>query len=471
MKKLNLILVSAFILGCANLAFGQCTITGNFETGREVNGYVINDHSLSLIKGKKFYVEFNIKNLSNIGGYNTFKIYFPNTGNDLSNPGLTDFRGMILTGILKDFDNVAYSFGSEDYGENDWQKTKERTLDTLSVESKQIRVLASSGTHPRGKYTIKVYSEGCNTNGSPNTGSGNSSSDSGNNTGSKKPKDTGNSNDDGSVDIGKAILDKIKERRNKDKKPKENSGGNNNSEGNNNSNNFGSGVTIFEGKNQSGTSATFGVGTYAANFGPIKAIGNDTASSISVENGYRVKICQHEGNNNQGGGNCEEYGAGSYNLKYDNQASWIKVWKDGNSGNNETKPKVDPPVQDVPYDPNNQISVKIYLLNSKKTGNANCLAGVEEVPMSITKRPSMLRATLEELFRYPEIQRGYLNFASKVSLDDVKLENGTAMIYVSGNVDSGCNGIRFMRQVGLTARQYPTVKAVKIFLNDVEFTG
>jgi spore germination protein GerM len=139
----------------------------------------------------------------------------------------------------------------------------------------------------------------------------------------------------------------------------------------------------------------------------------------------------------------------------------------GDSGGNETKPKVDPP-QDVPYDPNNQMSVKLYLFNSKKVRNADCFEGIEEVPMSITKRPSMLRASLEELIRYPEIQRGYSNFTTNISLQDVKIENGNALIYISGAIGDDCNRNRVILQLGRTARQFPSVKNVRIFLNNTE---
>ncbi len=86
------------------------------------------------------------------------------------------------------------------------------------------------------------------------------------------------------------------------------------------------GVTVFEGRDYQGKSAIFGNGTFNANNGPLNGIANDSASSVIVPNGFMVRICEHEGSNNAGGGNCEEYGEGRYNLKYPKQASWIKVW-------------------------------------------------------------------------------------------------------------------------------------------------
>lgn len=86
------------------------------------------------------------------------------------------------------------------------------------------------------------------------------------------------------------------------------------------------GVTIFDGRDFQGKSAIFGNGTFKANNGPINGLGNDSASSVIVPKGFQVRICELEGNNNEGAGNCEEYSAGKHNLKHDNQMSWVKVW-------------------------------------------------------------------------------------------------------------------------------------------------
>ncbi len=95
------------------------------------------------------------------------------------------------------------------------------------------------------------------------------------------------------------------------------------------------GVKIFEGRDSQGKSASFGVGTYNANNGPLNGIGNDTASSVQVPAGYKVKLCSTEGANRQGAGDCEEYGEGNHNLRYAKQASWVKVWLAGSDTNNE----------------------------------------------------------------------------------------------------------------------------------------
>ncbi len=89
------------------------------------------------------------------------------------------------------------------------------------------------------------------------------------------------------------------------------------------------GVKIFEGVNSSGKSAIFGIGTFWANHGSLNGIGNDTASSIEVPTGFRVRICSTEGQNREGAENCEEYTEGSHNLRYSKQASWVRVTKGG----------------------------------------------------------------------------------------------------------------------------------------------
>jgi hypothetical protein len=634
MKKVMLLMALAFVLGLSNTAIAQCSITGNFQNGRNINGWKVNDHSINLIKGKKFYVEVNIKDVSGTGNYRPFRIYLQNNRDDANNPSMSDLGFPVLHGNLIGGSGGSYESRStnNNYNENDWEKTRETTL---SADYQRIRIIADIDGFPnvRGRYTIKIFSDGCNSNGSSrgsgNSGSGSNSSSSGsgntsvsnssgnsnsgnprqgdtysnletgcsfkgnyqtakgqfnisgfskaygfttngdykielipkidpssqrslkqqlffnvelastkqnlssglivegafnqgdsniilliagentgtakygdsafsktikdkrynvlkvgfgsnagdiakgsyevkiigggcsgsastagntnNNSDSKKPGNTGNS-DDGSIDLGRLILDKIKERRNNEKKPKENSSGDNNS-----SNSFGDGVTIFESKNQAGKSSTFGVGTYRADYGPIKAIGNDTASSIIVENGYRVKICQNEGNNNQGSGNCEEYGAGNYNLKYDNQASWIKVWKDGSSDrNNDSTP---PPVtNNPPTTSQGSRTVKLFFYKSKK-GDTRCATNLVSVNRQISSSQSVLRESLNALFG--DDDSGMDDYTTGLSLVNLTITNGVANIVVSGSQNSACASL-FEEQVRKTAMQFPTVRDVNI---------
>ena len=92
------------------------------------------------------------------------------------------------------------------------------------------------------------------------------------------------------------------------------------------------GVVVFVDRDQRGTSQFFDVGAYRADQGQLGSVGNDRASSVLVANGYRVQLCENEprglfGNiTAAGSGRCEEYGPGRYNLRYNDTASYIRVW-------------------------------------------------------------------------------------------------------------------------------------------------
>lgn len=85
-------------------------------------------------------------------------------------------------------------------------------------------------------------------------------------------------------------------------------------------------VILYSDRNQRGDQQAFGVGIYRADRGQMSGIGNDKASSIFVPRGLRARICEGEGRG-MGGLRCEEYGAGSYNLRFNDSASWIRVWR------------------------------------------------------------------------------------------------------------------------------------------------
>lgn len=94
-----------------------------------------------------------------------------------------------------------------------------------------------------------------------------------------------------------------------------------------------SGATLYEHINYKGRSQSYGVGRYRADQRQLGAIENDMASSVVVQSGYRVRVCENEGAYGHGGGRCEEYGSGRYNLRYNDDVSFVEVTR-SSGGNN-----------------------------------------------------------------------------------------------------------------------------------------
>jgi len=90
----------------------------------------------------------------------------------------------------------------------------------------------------------------------------------------------------------------------------------------------GNGAVVYEDKNSRGRSQRFGIGRFLNGAGEFGNLRNDKASSVSVRRGYRIRLCEDEGNGN-GSGKCEEYGSGNYNLRYSDKASYIEVRRSG----------------------------------------------------------------------------------------------------------------------------------------------
>lgn len=91
-------------------------------------------------------------------------------------------------------------------------------------------------------------------------------------------------------------------------------------------------VVVFDDRDGGGSAASFNVGEFRNNRNEFGGLRNDSAASVSIEEGYRVRFCEHEGRNGQGDGRCEEYSAGNHNLRYADTASYIRVWGPRNSG-------------------------------------------------------------------------------------------------------------------------------------------
>lgn len=85
------------------------------------------------------------------------------------------------------------------------------------------------------------------------------------------------------------------------------------------------GVTVYTERNFRGLSQSFGIGKYLHRSGQFGQMLNDEASSVEVLSGYKVRLCENEGSAGFGGGRCEEYGPGRFNLRYNDEASFIEV--------------------------------------------------------------------------------------------------------------------------------------------------
>lgn len=95
-------------------------------------------------------------------------------------------------------------------------------------------------------------------------------------------------------------------------------------------------VTVFEDRDFNGRSQTFGIGRYLNAGGQLGSLRNDSASSVIVSRGYRVRLCENEGTSGRGEGRCEDYSGGQYNLRYDNSASYVEVIRDRDRWYNDT---------------------------------------------------------------------------------------------------------------------------------------
>jgi hypothetical protein len=92
------------------------------------------------------------------------------------------------------------------------------------------------------------------------------------------------------------------------------------------------GVTVYEDRDYTGRSQQFGIGRYLNGYGQFGELRNDKASSVVVDRGFRVRLCENEGDG-RGSGRCEEYTEGRYNLRYNDSASYIEVQRSGGWGN------------------------------------------------------------------------------------------------------------------------------------------
>jgi hypothetical protein len=120
-------------------------------------------------------------------------------------------------------------------------------------------------------------------------------------------------------------------------------------------------------------------------------------------------------------------------------------------------------------------TIKVYLVAVGDDGKAGkkigCGDSLIAVPRSITKTKAPLTAALRELLSTPPQVEGppkLENFwkGRNLKLQSVSIRNQTASIRISGEVFVAgvCDQPRIESQIEETARQFPTVKKVKVFI-------
>jgi spore germination protein GerM len=121
--------------------------------------------------------------------------------------------------------------------------------------------------------------------------------------------------------------------------------------------------------------------------------------------------------------------------------------------------------------------VKIYLValgdNGKNGKKVGCEDSLVPVTRNVPATAAPLKAALLELFadREPDKKETDLNLGNYwrgMQLKSVAIEDGTAIIHLTGEAPSVagiCDEPRIKGQIIETARQFQTVKKVKVFIN------
>jgi len=119
--------------------------------------------------------------------------------------------------------------------------------------------------------------------------------------------------------------------------------------------------------------------------------------------------------------------------------------------------------------------VKVYLIalndKGKRGRKVGCDDSLVPVPRSVTTTAAPLKAALMELLSIPAEpveNPGLQNFwkGENLKLESVAIQNQTATIHISGHVFVAgvCDEPRIVGQIEATARQFPTVKRVRVFI-------
>lgn len=120
--------------------------------------------------------------------------------------------------------------------------------------------------------------------------------------------------------------------------------------------------------------------------------------------------------------------------------------------------------------------VKVYLVavgdNGKKGKKIGCEDSLVPVTRTIKSAGEPLRATIEELLAVPhEYSKELGNYwwGKNLKVKSVAIADGVATIHISGEgpfVAGVCDEPRIIEQIEETAKQFPAVKKVKVFVNN-----
>lgn len=120
-------------------------------------------------------------------------------------------------------------------------------------------------------------------------------------------------------------------------------------------------------------------------------------------------------------------------------------------------------------------TVKVYLVavddNGKTGRKIGCNDSLVAITRTIKPTSSPLKAALEELLIIPHDyskQLGNYWWGESLKVKSVSIRKGVATINISGNgpsVAGVCDEPRITSQIEETARQFPNVKRVKVFVN------
>ena len=120
--------------------------------------------------------------------------------------------------------------------------------------------------------------------------------------------------------------------------------------------------------------------------------------------------------------------------------------------------------------------VQIVLIELEGNGQSGPMVGCGDsaVPINVTipRTQGVLRAAMEKLLSAKQQfygESGYYNalYQSDLRVDRVAIEQGTAVIHLSGSIILGgtCDAPRVQAQIEHTALQFSTVNAVEVFVN------